>query len=185
VSLATQEAGALAADVSEQLRGLACRLRPPLLDDVGLGPALKQLASDFSTRSGIAVRTSLECVSRSGLADVDLVFFRVAQEALRNAEDHSGATEVALRLRRRGGGVSLAVWDNGIGLSKHSQGEVAGTGFLEMRERLRSVGGKLTVRSGASRGTGVLASAAAPSPPLDWDRSGGRQMASFAAALRP
>jgi signal transduction histidine kinase len=184
-SLAAQEAGALAAAVSEQLRGLARRLRPPLLDDVGLGPALKQLASGFSARSGIAVRTRLDGVSRSGLADVDLVFFRVAEEALRNAEDHSAATEVALRLRRRGGRVSLAVWDNGIGLSEHPQDQVAGTGFLEMRERLRAISGKLTVRSGVSRGTLVLASAAALCSPLDGDRSRRRYVAPVAAALLP
>jgi two-component system NarL family sensor kinase len=153
---AAREVGALAASVSEQLRGLARRLRPPLLDDIGLGPALRQLALDFSAAAGIPTYAEPGDVVRVGLPEADLVLFRVAQAALRNAEEHSAATRVDIGLRRHGAQVTLTVRDDGIGLAAdpHSVGK----GFLEMRERLRSVGGRLVVRSSAQLGTVVSAS---------------------------
>jgi signal transduction histidine kinase len=160
---AAKEAGILVADVSEQLRGLARRLRPSLLDDIGLGPAIRQLTAAFAARSKISVHTDLGNVVGSGGTDLDLVLFRVAQGALDNVAAHSAATEVTLRLRRRGGRLCLLVWDNGSGLSDQTEGLVSGTGFLKMRARLRSVGGTLAVRSGNGIGTVVLASAALPS----------------------
>jgi signal transduction histidine kinase len=96
---------------------------------------------------------------------VDLALFRVAQEALRNAEDHAAATEIDLRLCRRGARVSVTVRDNGIGLAKHFKNGGSGTGFLEMRQRMRSVGGNLAVRSRPSLGTAVVASVPTSTPP--------------------
>jgi two-component system NarL family sensor kinase len=159
-----REAGVLAASVSEQLRGLARRLRPPLLDDVGLGPALRQLAVDFSAAAGIPTHAEPGDVVRVGLPEVDLVLFRVAQAALRNAEEHSAATRIDIRVRRRGARVTLTVRDDGIGLPAGSGRDGTGKGFLEMRERLRSVGGRLVVRSSAELGTVV--SASVPGSPL-------------------
>jgi two-component system NarL family sensor kinase len=159
-----REAGLLAARVSEQLRGLARRLRPPLLDDVGLGPALRQLAVDFSAAAGIPTYAEPGDVVRVGLPEVDLVLFRVAQAALRNVEEHSAATRIEIRVHRRSARVTLTVRDNGIGLPAGSRRDRTGKGFLEMRERLRSVGGRLVVRSSAELGTVV--SASVPGSPL-------------------
>jgi len=162
------EAARLAASMSERLRVLARRLRPPLLDDVGLAAALRQLASDVSAASGITVRAYPGSIVRTGVPEADLVLYRVAQEALRNAETHAAATFVEIRLRRRLDRVSLSVRDNGIGLAGHPETNGSGKGFLEMRERLRSVEGKLTVRSRLRLGTVVVASVPTspwPEPP--------------------
>lgn len=155
---AAREAGLLAANVSEQLRSLARGLRPPLLDDVGLGPALSQLASDFAASAGIPTSANPGDVVRIARPGADLVLFRVAQAALQNAEEHSAATEIAIRLRRHGRRVTLAVSDNGIGLTGARGRTSVRTGILEMRERLRSVGGQLVIRSSPRSGTLVLAS---------------------------
>ncbi|MGC2191696.1 MAG: ATP-binding protein [Candidatus Dormiibacterota bacterium] len=162
---AAKEAGLLAANVSEQLRGLARGLRPPLLDDVGLGPALSQLASDFAASAGIPTSADPGDVLRIARPGADLVLFRVAQAALQNAEKHSAATEVAIRLRRHGSRVTLAVSDNGIGLTRARERTSMRTGILEMRERLRSVGGQLVIRSSPHSGTLVLASVPSSSLP--------------------
>ncbi len=164
-ALAARAAGLLAASVSEQLRGLARGLRPPLLDDVGLGPALSQLAADFAASAGIPTAADPGDVVRIARPGADLVLFRVAQAALQNAEDHSAATRVDIRLRRRGATVTLAVRDNGIGLAASPISDGTRTGILEMRERLKSVGGELIIRSSPRLGTLVHASVPnSPSP---------------------
>jgi two-component system NarL family sensor kinase len=141
------------------------RLRPSILDDLRLGAALRQLAGDFAVASTLTVRADPGAVTGTGLAEADLALFRVAQESLRNTEVHAAATEVDLRLRRRGARVSLTVGDNGIGLAACSQMAGSGTGFLDMWERMRSVGGNLTVRSRPSVGTVVLATVPSSAPP--------------------
>jgi two-component system NarL family sensor kinase len=162
---AAREAGLLAANVSEQLRALARGLRPPLLDDIGLGPALSQLASDFAASAGIPTSADPGDVVRIARPGADLVLFRVAQAALQNAEQHSAATAIAVRLWRHGSRVTLAVSDNGIGLTRPRGRDSMRTGILEMRERLRSVGGQLVIRSSPRSGTLVLASVPSSSLP--------------------
>lgn len=162
---AARAAGLLAASVSEQLRSLARGLRPPLLDDVGLGPALRQLALDFAASAGIPTSADPGDVVRIGRPGADLVLFRVAQAALHNAEEHSAATMVTIRLRPRGTRVTLAVSDNGIGWPTAPGRSGMRTGILQMRERLRSVGGQLVIRSRPRVGTVVWASVPSSSLP--------------------
>ncbi len=151
------EMGLIAARVSEQLRGLAHQLRPPLLDDVGLGAALRQLADDFSASSGIPTFAQPVEVGGAGLPEADLALFRVAQAALRNAENHAAATRVDIGLRQIGSRIALTVREDGIGLPAESARNASGTGFVEMRSRLRSLGGRLEVRNAADQGTIVSA----------------------------
>ncbi|MGH7643220.1 MAG: sensor histidine kinase [Candidatus Dormibacteria bacterium] len=158
IAKVVREAGLLASGVSEQLRGLARGLRPPLLDDLGLGAALNQLADDFSTAAGIPVAVESGDVVNVAPGGADLVLFRVAQSALRNAERHSAANRVDIRVRRRSTTITLTVRDNGIGLPNAPLLDSACTGILEMRERLRAVGGRLAIRSRLRVGTVVLAS---------------------------
>lgn len=171
---AAHEMGVMTARVSEQLRGLARQLLPPLLDDIGLGAALRQLADDFSARSGIATFAQPVEVGGVGLPEADLALFRVAQAALRNAERHAAATRVDIGLRRIGSRISLTVRDDGIGLPTSPVRHASGTGFVEMRSRLWSLGGRLEVRSAPGKGTIVAASVPVTrrtgthAPPLAW-----------------
>lgn len=159
VSEATRAAGLQAAAVSHQLRRLARVLRPSVLDDLGLGAALRQLTSDFAERSGITVRTDLRAVGRAHDPEVDITLFRVAEAELRRVEMDEFATEVELRLRQRASRLVLSLRDNGRRPGAPGDSESSGSGFLEMRERLRSINGQLTMRSGVHQGTVVVASA--------------------------
>jgi two-component system sensor histidine kinase UhpB len=162
VSEATRAAGLQAAAVSQQLRRLARLLRPSVLDDLGLGSALRQLTSDFAERSGITVRTDLRAVGRAQDPELDIILFRVAEEALIRVAKDESATQVDLRLRERATRIILTVRDNGERPGAPGDAECSASGFLEMRERLRSIRGQLTVRSAFQRGTVVVASAPTP-----------------------
>lgn len=135
----------------DEIRRIARRLRPGVLEELGLHSALRSLASEFSTR-GLTVRPHIE----AGLPELDdeteLVLYRVAQEGLTNTARHAGATQVDLRLRRLPrGGVGLLVKDDGRGIGRSPEG----AGLSGMRERALLIGAELTVRDGAAGGTEV------------------------------
>jgi len=159
VTEAARDAGLQAAAVSEQLRRIARLLRPSVLDDIGLGAALRQLTSEFAARSGVTTESDIRTVNQSRQAEVDIALYRVAEAALRNADEHAAATAIRVRLIQHGARLILTIRDNGIGLAPRLQPARSGTGFLEMSERMRSVQGRLRVRSRADEGTIVMASA--------------------------
>lgn len=134
-----------------EVREVARRLRPGVLEDLGLISALSASATDLSTHSRIHVKRGLA----SGLPDLgpetELVVYRVAQEAMTNVARHSGADTVWLSLTREGDAVALVVADNGRG----THGRTEGTGIRGMKERARLVGGQLSVRGRAEGGTEV------------------------------
>jgi len=135
----------------EEVRGIARRLRPEALDDLGLASALTALADGVSARTGLRVGRRLERNLPDLSDESELVIYRVAQEALTNALRHAGASEVVLSLACRDGGVSLVVSDDGHGLN----GAAPGTGLQGMRERALLVGARLTVEDRPGGGTEV------------------------------
>jgi two-component system sensor histidine kinase UhpB len=145
-----------------ELLSLARQLRPTALDDLGLVAALSGLVQQVSD-SGIEARLAEEDGSFSGLGgDVQLVIYRVAQEALSNAMRHSGAGHVSVQLRQGEGGVELEVADDGRGFAfAESEG---GLGIAGMRERALLVGGELTIESRPGEGTTVRLSVPTDSP---------------------
>jgi signal transduction histidine kinase len=161
VRQAASDAGLLAGEVSARLRAIARDLRPTILDDLGLAAALRQLAADFVDSSGLALQVEISGVPQRGVSELEVVLFRVAEEALRNAELHAAATQINLSLRRRAGRMVMTISDNGIGLDRAERGAKVSTGLWQMRERLRSVGGRLAIRSPPAGGTLVIASAPA------------------------
>jgi two-component system NarL family sensor kinase len=141
----------------QEVRTLSYVLHPPLLDVVGLGSALKWLASGFSERSGIAV----EAVADDGPDlphEAALALFRVAQECLTNVHRHSGSKWARLSLTRGGGQVRLEVLDGGCGLRESGGSEPVrvGVGLAGMRVRIEQLGGALDLEAG-SWGTRVRA----------------------------
>ncbi|MEO9326019.1 sensor histidine kinase [Nocardioides sp. C4-1] len=133
----------------DDVRRVARRLRPGVLDDLGLHSALAALATEMST-SGLAVRPRLTPGLPALAPETEVVLYRVAQEAVTNAARHSGATRVDLALERIGDGIVLQVTDDGRGLGDSPPG----TGITGMRERAVLVDGDLTVES-SGRGTTV------------------------------
>jgi signal transduction histidine kinase len=148
------------------IRSVTNDLRPSLLDDLGLLPALRSLVADFSERSGIrtglAVPTSLPPLS----GEAELALFRALQEALSNVLRHAGAHSVDIGISINEAGVLLRVSDDGRGLpagvapeSLELQGHM---GLAGMRERITALGG--TVRLRAGTGAGALLEVLVPAP---------------------
>ena len=135
----------------EEVRDVARRLRPGVLEDLGLVSALAALATDASTHSGIHVQRGLAAGLPALSPEKELVIYRVAQEALTNTARHAGADTVQLSLSRQGDAVALLVADNGRG----TRGRPEGSGRRGMRERARMVDGQLTVRLRPEGGTEV------------------------------
>ncbi len=148
----------------QEVRRISRDLRPGVLDDLGLGPALQALTDDFAARTGIAVdfRT---VVFRNRLdPEARIALYRIAQEALTNIERHSGAGTVTMTLRgHRSGGV-LRIADDGNGMhwppqraDRDGRGTLpGGLGLRNMAERVEQLDGTLTVvsvRSGPDHGT--------------------------------
>ena len=138
----------------EQVREIACGLRPQALDEFGLRSALVTLAAGFSERSRLQVRHAVSRELPQLAPEQDLAIYRVAQESLTNAARHAGATTVELSLRPLNGSVVLEVRDDGRGITD-AQVSGLGVGLGGMRERALLVGGRLTVRRCAEGGTEV------------------------------
>ncbi len=134
----------------DDVRRVARELRPGVLEDLGLASALAALTTDFARHSGAAVRRVLTPGLPALSADIELVLYRVAQEALTNAARHAHATSVELSLTRVGDRLALVVADDGRGFDARREG----AGMRGMRERARLVAGELSVTSG-SGGTTV------------------------------
>jgi two-component system sensor histidine kinase UhpB len=143
---------ALANQAMRELLSLARQLRPTALDDLGLVAAI---AGQVDQLAGGGIEASLRQEGDfSDLGDdVQLVVYRVAQEALTNAARHSGAAQIAVTLRRNERGVELEVADDGRGFAfEESEG---GLGIAGMRERALLIGGELTIESRPDHGTTV------------------------------
>ncbi|MFI5937383.1 sensor histidine kinase [Actinoplanes sp. NPDC051494] len=134
----------------DEIRRIARRLRPGVLEELGLASALRALTSEFST-AGLAVRKQLAPDLPDIHVDVELVLYRVAQEGLTNVARHSGARNAELELRRDGDAVELFIRDDGRGIG----GAADGAGLRGMRERALLVGATLTVGPGPQGGTQV------------------------------
>jgi two-component system sensor histidine kinase UhpB len=135
----------------DEVREVARRLRPGVLEDLGLVPALAALATDFSKHSGSHVQREFTPIPLRLTSDQELVIYRVAQEALTNAARHAEADRVTLSLSKRDGAVELCVVDDGRGLSDREEG----AGIRGMRERALLVDGQLSIGSSPSQGTQV------------------------------
>jgi two-component system, NarL family, sensor histidine kinase UhpB len=146
------ETKALANQAMRELLSLARQLRPTALDDLGLAAAIGGQAEQVS-RSGIAAELVAEGDFSDLDSDVQLVVYRVAQEALSNAARHSGAERIAVTLRRSGRGVELDVSDDGRGFAFEES--ESGLGIAGMRERALLLGAELTIESRPGRGTTV------------------------------
>ncbi|MGH9642006.1 MAG: sensor histidine kinase [Terriglobales bacterium] len=161
----TDNAG-LIAQATAEVRTVSYLLHPPMLDEVGLQSALRWYTEGFTERSKINVALELDSNIGRLPEDYELSLFRVAQECLTNIHRHSGSSRALVRLTRTSKGIELEVKDEGGGMSEEAQSKIAsgfspGVGFRGMRERVKTLGGTLSVRSDKS-GTSVLIELALP-----------------------
>jgi signal transduction histidine kinase len=147
-----EDAKGLAAETLQSVRNLAAGLRPSLLDDLGLGPALEWQAREFSRRTGIPVEVARD-ESIPELPDGHRTcLYRVVQEALTNCARHAEAHEIRIELQAGGGRLSLTVQDDGHGLPGNAKA-ATGMGLVGIEERVRELGGTLAIQSQAGKGT--------------------------------
>ena len=134
-----------------EVRRISRDLRPGVLDDLGLGPALKALTDDFAARTGIDTDFSTVVFRNRLDQDSKIALYRIAQEALTNIERHSGATHVSVDIRGHTKGATMRISDNGSGLPSQKSRTGPGIGLRNMQERIEQLDGTLRILS--SRGT--------------------------------
>jgi signal transduction histidine kinase len=143
----------------DSVRRMAMDLRPAALDDLGLVPALHAYAEKYSQSWPVSVTVSVNGLTRRLPADVELVLYRVVQEALTNIAKHASTTTAAVSLSRRRNEVTLIIVDDGVGFDLNDGPQTNGSrlGLFGMRERLALVGGEMQVQSARGQGTRITA----------------------------
>jgi signal transduction histidine kinase len=138
-----------------ELRRIVADLSPAVLERLGLGPAVRQLATRFGTICNAAVRLRIRLAAGLPI-DAQEVIYRVAQEALQNVAKHARATQVNVSLEVTDKSIRLRVVDNGAGFAvKAASGQPMSFGLAGMRERAELLGGTLVVRSAPGKGAAV------------------------------
>ncbi len=135
-------------------------LRPPMLDDLGLLATLRWLVSELKEQYGIETDLRIVGVERRFAPEIELLLFRVVQEAMNNIGRHSQARKAEVSIEFGDGRTSVSITDNGVGFQPpESLGDlsrVGKLGFIGMQERVRLLGGSLTVQSDMGKGTTVI-----------------------------
>ncbi|MBS1253062.1 MAG: Oxygen sensor histidine kinase NreB [Anaerolineales bacterium] len=141
----------------QTVRRISTELRPAILDDMGLVPALEWQLQEFQARTGIQCR--LVCTVEETTLDADgcTTAFRILQEALTNVARHAAATQVEAQLEETAGHLTLRVQDNGRGITEREIDDPQSIGLLGMRERALSHGGEVEIDGTAGKGTTVTA----------------------------
>lgn len=139
----------------EEVRKLAIELRPTTLDNLGLVAAIEWYCRDYRERIGATIAFDVHGTPRRVHPEIELVVYRVAQEALTNIARHAGASEASVVLAFSDDSLEMRIRDNGIGFDPSSidEREERGLGLFGMRERVELVGGSFSIRGGPGIGT--------------------------------
>ena len=144
----------------EELRRTSLDLRPSVLDDLGLVPALRWLVDNMSEGSDVNTTITIKGARRKLLPEAEVTIFRVVQEALSNIKRHSKATEAAVSVEFEADHLKITIEDNGRGfrpLKKPNRLAARGQlGLIGMRQRIDLLGGTLKIRSKLGGGTSLL-----------------------------
>jgi len=147
--------------VVDELRVLIRGIRPPMLDDLGLAPAIQRLVADVAAHSNIRTNLAVTGNVRRAPHGIELAMLRIVQEALHNAERHGRPDHIDVRMNYEYGSVALEVRDDGAGfVVPRDLSELAVSerwGVVGMYERAREVGGELHVSSTPAVGTIISA----------------------------
>jgi signal transduction histidine kinase len=154
-----EDAATLLESTSGTIENVMSELRPPMLDDYGLLPALQWYAAQFSGRTGIEIQVHGEEGMERLPQATEIALFRIVQEALTNVAKHAQATRVEIGLEHAGKRFTLSISDNGVGLESGAQpmaGRRQGLGMVTMRERTQSAGGRFEIGGTDGGGTRVV-----------------------------
>ena len=151
-----------AKSMSADIRALSHGLHSSRLQYIGLGPAVRGLCKEISEKYGISVDFAEDRIAVDISKEIELCLFRIAQEALGNIVKHSEAKHAWVALSADRNALRLHVRDHGRGFDLGATNRAAGIGLVGMSERLRLVGGKLSIKSQVSRGTELVAEVPLP-----------------------
>ena len=144
-----------ATEISSEIHRMSYNLHPSKLVHLGLVAALRSLCGDLGKSNGARIDFSHEDVPADLPQDVSLCLYRIVQECLNNVIKHSGVREATVELHGTGSQIRLRVSDSGIGFDMESPRLRKGLGLVSMRERLRLVGGTISIESHPSQGTQI------------------------------
>jgi two-component system sensor histidine kinase UhpB len=151
-----QETTAILDRLLSQVRQISLDLRPLMLDDLGLVPALRSLLDQQGRRASVAVRFSAENIPENLDPEIQTTCFRIAQEAITNELRHANATQIDVDLRCENGKLRLLIRDNGIGFDVESvRAQTIGLGLIGIKERAALVGGRAKIISSPDKGTTI------------------------------
>jgi signal transduction histidine kinase len=156
-----ERARSLADKTVATVRNISLLLRPSLLDDLGLGPALQWLAEDFTRRTGIPCDFSEEGLQENLSDACRTCVYRIVQEALHNCAAHAAASKVRISIRQSRERLTMEIEDDGRGFELNESGtprRSSGLGLLGMRERAAALEGALSIRSRPGEGTRITVS---------------------------
>jgi two-component system sensor histidine kinase UhpB len=173
-SLSSDAASAreLAESCLADVRQLSRMLRPPMLDDLGLGPTLRWLVRSLQEKTGMGIDLRLEGEPARSDPAVETLVYRIVQEALTNAVKHAGATSAAVAVTWGDRTIRVRVEDGGRGFDSArilSESDEAGFGVRGMRDRVHFYDGSFRLRSAPGSGTVVEAEIPLASPPARAD----------------
>ncbi|HEX5464138.1 MAG TPA: response regulator [Burkholderiales bacterium] len=153
-----EECRELIQQLNQKLRGASCLLHPPLLNELGLQPALTSLIHRTTEQSGLDISLNLSQPFEKLPYDMELTMFRLVQECLANVVRHSGSSTAQITITRFPASVSIEVQDQGSGISPEKLAAIetqgSGSGLGAMRDRVRQFRGKMSIAS-ADTGTTV------------------------------
>jgi len=143
----------------DALQRIGRNLLPSVLEHLGLVPVLRSESAEFAERTGVPVKATCGPLTARPTAEVELAFYRILQEALKNVERHARARHVTVDLAEQGTMLRLVVQDDGLGFDPDhppaGQTGERGFGLLSLRERAVSVGGSVSVKSAPGKGTAI------------------------------
>jgi signal transduction histidine kinase len=145
--------------ILQRVRDLALDLRPSLLDDLGLVPAVRWYVERQAQRADLLAEVEAENVPQDLEPDLSVACFRIVQESITNILRHAKATKIHVALRQMDQHLDLRIKDDGIGMSSREKSTTpagrSSLGLLGMQERAQALGGRITVQSLPNQGTEV------------------------------
>lgn len=144
----------LTTETMEEVRRISLNLRPLALENLGLADAIYWYAENFQKNSGIEVVFRSSALKRSLPKEIELTIYRIVQEALTNVSKHAQAQHVAITMGGGSDRVLMSIRDDGKGINRAKKTE--GLGLLGMSERVRLLGGSLSIQGSEEEGTSIL-----------------------------
>lgn len=147
------EVGDYLAEAIEESRNLSHQLRPSVLDELGLSPAIRELLEDFSSSAEIEVESFIVPDLDPERKEIKIIIYRAVQELLNNAVNHGDPEKVEVSLKREDEGLLVRVEDDGQGFDPRSVPKKSGLGLKGIEENVNMVGGQFDIDSGPGEGT--------------------------------